>query len=77
MSGSIRDHTNADVTPDGSLVAALARAQAKFTTVAKSHTAEVPTKTGGKYSYTYANRKLTRSTIAPEIKAGVMMANII
>ena len=54
---------------DVTLVAALARAQAKFTTVAKSHTAEVPTKTGGKYSYTYANLADTLEAVLPILAA--------
>ncbi len=54
---------------DDTLVAALARAQAKFTTVAKSHTAEVPTKTGGKYSYTYANLADTLEAVLPILAA--------
>lgn len=37
------------------LAAALAKFQAAMPTVAKSHTAKVPTKAGGSYSYTYAD----------------------
>lgn len=54
---------------DDSLVAALARAQAKFTTVAKSHEAEVPTKAGGKFTYTYANLADTISAVLPILAA--------
>lgn len=37
------------------LAAALAAFQAEMPTVPKSHTAKVPTKSGGSYSYTYAD----------------------
>lgn len=37
------------------LAAALAAFQAEMPTVPKSHTAKVPTKSGGQYSYTYAD----------------------
>jgi hypothetical protein len=37
------------------LAAALAAFQAEMPTVPKSHTAKVPTKSGGNYSYTYAD----------------------
>ena len=39
----------------GNLAAALAAFQAEMPTVPKSHTAKVPTKSGGSYSYTYAD----------------------
>jgi hypothetical protein len=39
----------------GKLAAALAAFQAEMPTVTKAHKAEVPTKSGGKYSYTYAD----------------------
>lgn len=37
------------------LTAAVVAAQAKFPVIAKSHTARVPTKSGGEYSYRYAD----------------------
>ena len=37
------------------VIAALLRAQEKFPTVNKTHTARVPTKSGGEYSYHYAD----------------------
>ncbi len=40
----------------GKLVEALAKAKESIQTPKKTKTAEVPTKTGGKYSYTYADR---------------------
>ncbi len=39
----------------GSLAEALAKAQSKFTAVAKTKTAKVPMKSGGTYSYNYAD----------------------
>lgn len=39
----------------GALAAALAKAQAELGPLVASHTAKVPTKAGGQYSYTYAN----------------------
>lgn len=43
------------MTDTGKLAAALAAFQAEMPVVAKSHRAEVPTKSGGKYTYTYAD----------------------
>lgn len=42
------------MTDTGNLAAALAAFQAEMPTVTKSQKAEVPTKSGGKYTYTYA-----------------------
>lgn len=47
------------------LIAALARCQAKFTTVTKAHKAKVPTKSGGEYTYTYANLADTLEMVLP------------
>lgn len=47
------------------LIEALAKAQAAFPTIAKTHTAKVKTKTGTDYSYTYANLSDTLGVVLP------------
>lgn len=48
-----------------SLVSALAQIQATMPVVRKGETAEVPTKSGGKYSYTYADLADVARTVYP------------
>lgn len=47
------------------LAAALAAFQAEMPTVAKSHRASVPTKTGGSYTYTYADLADVSAAVTP------------
>lgn len=49
----------------GAIAAALAAAQAEFTTVTKTSSATVPTKSGGKYTYTYANLADVSAAVLP------------
>jgi len=51
------------------LVTALAKAQSEFPTIAKSHSAEVTMKSGGKYKYTYANLADTLAAVVPVLTA--------
>lgn len=51
------------------LIAALAKAQAGFPAIVKSHTAKVPTKSGAEYSYTYANLAETLAAVIPTLTA--------
>lgn len=54
------------------LAAALAKAQAEFTVPKKSHTAVVPTKTGGSYSYHYSTLdELLAATVPALTKHGL------
>lgn len=51
------------------LVAALARCQAKFPPIVKSQTATVPTKSGGQYSYAYADTADVLAAVRPVLAA--------
>lgn len=55
------------MSPTPALNAALAKLQADLPKVAKSKTAEVPTKAGGKYSYTYADLAAVSDVIMPKL----------
>lgn len=60
-----RIDAGSDATPEAQLTAALANAQAEFPVIAKTQTATVPTKTGGSYSYTYADLADVLSAVRP------------
>jgi ERF superfamily len=49
------------------LAAALAKAQGEFPPVPKNRTAEIPTKTGGKYSYKYADLSDLIAAVTPAL----------
>ena len=53
----------------GALAAALAKAQAELPVVRKSNTAKVPTKSGGGYSYTYADLADVTASVLPILAA--------
>lgn len=55
------------MTPTPALNAALAQLQGDLPQVSKSKTADVPTKTGGKYSYTYADLAAVSEAIMPRL----------
>lgn len=56
-------------TPAGGLAAALAAVQAKLPEVRKTETATVPMKSGGKYSYTYADLADVSRAVLPLLGA--------
>lgn len=59
----------------GKLATALAQAQAEFQTVAKGREAEVRMKSGGTYSYTYADLAATLESVRPVLaKHGLAVA---
>lgn len=52
---------------ENALVDALAKLQAEIPTIEKGETAVVPTKAGGKYTYTYANLATITAAILPRL----------
>ncbi|MGX1932072.1 ERF family protein [Microbacterium resistens] len=60
MSGTTTDHSG-----HATLASALAAFQAELPTIAKGNTAQVPTKNGGSYAYSYADLKDVSEVVLP------------
>lgn len=63
---------------DDSIYDALARAQLEYTAIPKSRTAKVPTKSGGEYSYKYADIGDVLAAVRPVLaKHGIALTQLI